>query len=200
MPDAETLKTNVLHDLRAGMEDTVLMEKYSLSYTELRSLYKDLYDAGRLRPPQGTESPFVRARSYPERGNTNPTRAFGHHLDGLERRVPPAASEDKRESERSCLDVDVPIYEIDLPEIHGQIRDITEKGARLAGIDANVGEVKTLVVLGDTFGEVSPFEFEAKCCWKEISGERTEYTAGFQITNITEQSLHELRKLIALGF
>ena len=49
--------------------------------------------------------------------------------------------------------------------MHGFVRDISEEGVGVAGIEAKVGDLKTLVILGDEFGEFSSFEFEAYCRW-----------------------------------
>jgi hypothetical protein len=56
MSEKEQIATKVLRDLCSGMEDTDLMEKYELSYLELRGLYQELFRAGLLLHPEHAES------------------------------------------------------------------------------------------------------------------------------------------------
>ena len=51
MSEKEQVARKVLRDLCSGMQDSALMEKYKLTYFELRSLYKELFDAGLLLGP-----------------------------------------------------------------------------------------------------------------------------------------------------
>ncbi len=99
---------------------------------------------------------------------------------------------------RHEVDFEVLIYEASRPEIHGTVRDISEEGVGVAGIEANRGEVKTLVVLGDELGEFSSFEFEAYCRWRFAEAEIGTYLTGFAISKISENDLRQLRKLLRL--
>jgi len=56
--------------------------------------------------------------------------------------------------------------------------------------------LKRLVVLGDDYGAVEPFEFEAQCRW--VKGEGRDCVAGFEILKISEEGLQELRKLMRM--
>jgi hypothetical protein len=102
-----------------------------------------------------------------------------------------------RSQERYYLDFDTLVYDEARPEIHGKVVDVTEEGVGLQGIEAHVDEIKTLVVLGDPFGESFPFEFRAICRWARRADDDTQ-TAGFQIVKIAPKDLEELRKLIRL--
>ena len=48
MSERELIARKVLKDLCSGMADTALMRKYKLTHVELRSLYRELFDAGLL--------------------------------------------------------------------------------------------------------------------------------------------------------
>ena len=52
MSQSDEISAKVLEDLRSGMSDTDLMKKHKLSYSELRSLFKDLFDSGILLQTQ----------------------------------------------------------------------------------------------------------------------------------------------------
>jgi hypothetical protein len=103
-----------------------------------------------------------------------------------------------RETDRYVLDFDIPVYEEGSSEIQGRVHDITEKGIGIRGLSLKVDEVKTLVVLGDAFGVVAPFELRAICRWSGLDGNDGQYAAGFQILEISNEAMEELRKLIKL--
>jgi len=176
----DELADNVLRDLREGMDDTALMDKYQLSYVQLRNLYLELFNSGRLlqsRPGQGTTQ---EQGSRPERAPI------------LER------SSTRREIDRYRLYFDIPVYELDRPGVLGAVCDVTENGLGVVGVDAQVNEVKTLVVEGDTFCDVAPFEVQARCCWIDREEGSDEVRAGFEITDISEYDRQQLDKLIEL--
>ncbi len=106
------------------------------------------------------------------------------------------AQDNIRDLFRHDIDFELPVYEASQPDILGKIRDITLEGVGLTGVKARVGEVKRFVTLGDDFGAVRPFEFEAKCRWFKRGTVERDYVSGYQITNISEEDLQELEELI----
>jgi len=66
-----------------------------------------------------------------------------------------------------------------------------------AGIEAKVGQIHTLTILGDDMGEVAPFEFEALCRWTRRAPDG-ELLAGFEIVNISDDSFEELLNWIRI--
>jgi hypothetical protein len=87
------------------------------------------------------------------------------------------------------------VYEEKHPEVKGKLKDISETGVQVAGIQSEIGEIKTLVVPQDFFGEFASFSFDAKCRWvKKVEDE--EWLAGFEIVQITNSNNEELRFLI----
>ena len=74
---------------------------------------------------------------------------------------------------------------------HAFIKDISEKGIGAVGISALPGKEFTLQLRSGQFDDWSTFGFHAVCRW---SSERD--LAGFEITNITEECLDQLRSLI----
>jgi hypothetical protein len=59
----------------------------------------------------------------------------------------------------------VTICEVGKPGTRYLVRDISENGIGVTGINAQIDETKSLAVVGDEFGEIAPFEFEAQCRW-----------------------------------
>jgi uncharacterized protein (DUF433 family) len=162
----------IVSDIKAGMTDPQLMTKYKIDRRALQSLFKKLLDLKAVS----------RDTLFGEMG-----LEYGTSL--------PA---NVREENRYVLDFDIPVYEVGLPETQGRVRDITEKGVGIRGLRHAVNDVKTLVVLGDAFGVVAPFEFSAICRWSGMDDREGTYAAGFQILDISENALQELRKLIKL--
>lgn len=229
MSQREVSAREILKDVRAGMDDTRLMEKYRLSSTALQNLFQKLVEAGLLRR-EGSGYALPGRRKLPagrvikdirsgmsseelmekydltERGLQRVCRELLAARELAPEQFQPEISfhsttvmrTNIRELQRYQVDFDLPVYEASSPEIHGQVRDITEKGVGLVGIESEAYETKTLVILGDYFGEVSPFEFLADCRWSRRRPPTGECFAGFRITGISNGSLRELKKLIRL--
>ena len=161
----------IFGDIRAGMSNADLMKKYELSAYMLRQVSKKLLDARGKRSAE--DGPDTLIEEVPE---LLATREFVRHE----------------------VDFEVPVYEATRPEVHGMVRDVSEDGISVMGITANVGERKTLVILGDELGAFSSFEFEGYCRWSfaDVS-DGTRFT-GFAVDKISEKDLRELRKLVRL--
>jgi hypothetical protein len=84
------------------------------------------------------------------------------------------------------------------PETHGRISDIAEKGLKIKGITARTGDVKTLVVQEEPFGEFASFTFNAECRWSAPDAQGSMVT-GFEIAHISMGCLRELKLLIHLA-
>ena len=80
--------------------------------------------------------------------------------------------------------------------LRGTVKDITEKGLAVRGIEADVGELKTLAILGDDIGIIDPFELMAECRWVGSEGSEGQSVAGFQVIAISDQDLQRLQEFI----
>jgi Mor family transcriptional regulator len=160
-----------LADIRAGMSNPDIMEKYKLSEDMLRQVSKKLLDARMTRSVE--EGPVT---TIEERPDFLATREFVRHE----------------------VDFELPVYEAGRPELHGLVRDVSEEGVGVAGIEAKVGDLKTLVILGDEFGEFSSFEFEAYCRWCYADKADGTCLAGFAISKISKNDLQQLKMLVRL--
>ncbi|HMK37075.1 MAG TPA: PilZ domain-containing protein [Desulfomonilaceae bacterium] len=209
----------VLQDIRSGMDDPALMEKYHLTPQGLQKLFKDLVGAGLWPERRHVNAKDVLRDIRSGVGRTELMEKHGLSFRGLQALVTllvdagvvkrnelygelrladdTVVPAEIRAFERYYLDFETPVYESGSPELCGKVLDITEVGVGLTGIEAEVNEIKRLVVLGDPFGEAAPFEFNAKCRWTSREKDGA-CIAGFQITDIAENDLEELRKLINL--
>lgn len=173
IPGRQRIKIReIVGDVKAGMTDSQMMAKYHIDHESLQALFKKLLDLKAI------------SRDI----------LFGEAGLACETPVPTHV----RELDRYVLDFDIPVYEQGCPEIQGRVHDITEKGVGIRGLSMKVDEAKTLVVAGDAFGVVAPFEFSAICRWSGLDHEDGRYAAGFQILEISRLSMEELRKLIKL--
>jgi uncharacterized protein (DUF433 family) len=160
----------ILADIRAGMKQSDLLKKYELSEDMLREVSKKLLSAQGKRLAIDADTVIVE----------------------------PAEFLSTRESVRHELDFDVTVYEADLPETFGMVRDVSEESISVSGVESNVGDSKTLVVLGDELGQFSSFEFEGSCLWEFTDAADGTCVAGFAISKISDTDAGELRKLVRL--
>ena len=102
----------------------------------------------------------------------------------------------KRKSPRARLTIRVPIYEFESGD-KGILRDISEKGMRVAGIEARVGQAKTFQIPVDMYVESDPLLVLAECKWVELrQGGKEYFVAGFEITDVTESDSEKLQNFI----
>ncbi len=161
-----------LADIASGMNESQLMKKYRLSRERLQRVCSILLTARNSAENEFQEEILIDRTTVVEAN--------------------------VRQIQRYYPDFEVPIYESISPEIQGRVRDITEEGVGVVGIEASVYEVKTFVVLGDPFGEVGPFEFQAECRWAKTNDGFQGNVSGYRIVDISEDDLRLLRKLIHL--
>lgn len=160
-------------DVRLGLSDMDLMEKYRLSYDQLQKGYEDIIRKGIMSRGElfGRSSLLAETISLPVDYFENKSAAY--------------------------LAFPVPVYEAGKPGVVGRIRNMTERDLGLIGIRARVDDLKTLVISPEKFAKIQPFSLDAECLWSEekASGE---YVAGFEIVSISRDNLAKLRSLIEL--
>jgi hypothetical protein len=160
---------DLIYDIRAGMTDFQLMEKYRLSDIGLQSAFKKLLHRQAISPEELCERfPLYEVMTV----------------------------EDMRSIVRSPLRQPLPIYDATRPEEKGLVRNITQQGVGVEGIFTRVNDIKTFMLDATGVASVGPIRFSAQCRWvkKRPSGE---YVAGFEIMKISPRSVAELRKLLA---
>jgi hypothetical protein len=167
-----TIKTReIIEDIRSGMGDVPIMEKYELSPTEF------LHILDRLERVSAVDATHTQTRR----------RALQSQ---------PTTNSGKRSLPRSYALFSIRIHDADNLGVVGTINDITQKGLQVSGIPASIGDLKTLVVRSDIFTVNPPLVMKATCRWvKKMPGD-TNYVAGFEITRISKDDSRALRNLI----
>jgi hypothetical protein len=161
---------DILNDLRSGMAAWELQVKYKLSAKPLQSIFKKLVERNAISHEKLYEmSSFYKDRVDRIRGRAHP---------------------------RADLAVYVPVYDIGSGAL-GVLRDISETGLRVAGIESSVGQASTFQIPLDMFMQAEPLLIVAECKWIEIKGRRKEYfVAGFEITDLSGRDSQILRNFI----
>lgn len=154
------------------MTDVDLMAKYGLSAKGLESAFTKLVNSGILTVGE----------------------IYGQRRSGQDTVI----IDDVRELPRHFLSMTIPVYEPDSEECIGKIRDVTEKGMGISGIQARIGEVKSFVIGCRPFLDVDNIWLEAECIWIQGGKKREDWYGGFQITKISPKHLKNLRELIHL--
>jgi uncharacterized protein (DUF433 family) len=155
-------------DLRAGLSRQELMAKYLCSSQRLRRLVAKLMAVGVVTQTELAESE--------------------HLADWAEFQLTPRLP-------RNYLPYPFPVHALGDPNATGLIIDITEHGLKVEGIDVRVGEVRRLSIIVTDVSEVRPFFLKARCRWVTKDPPKAS-AAGFEIQEITDSSLQELRKFI----
>jgi len=164
---------DIVQDIRAGLTDAQLMQKYRLSTKGLQSAFSKLVE----RKIIAAEELYGQSRSGDDTVLIDDMRKIPRHL----------------------LTVEIPVFEVGKPEVEGRIVDITENGLGITGFEAVVGDLKSLAIPCRQYLEVDRIQFEAQCRWvAEPEGDSDPRRTGFQITKIEKDGLRNLRELIQL--
>jgi hypothetical protein len=170
-PKRKINASGIIRDIRSRMTVSQLMEKHGISSKGLRIVLRKLLDG--------------RAITKVELGGDTALYRDSLGVKGIRRWL------------RQATILPVWVYDSGNPSAKGSIRDISEKGVCIEGIEAAVGEVKNLIVRSGAFGEGHTAVFQAKCRWvikEETFGRKR--VAGFEITSISGLDAAELRKLM----
>jgi len=97
---------------------------------------------------------------------------------------------------RHRIDLPVLVYDAQDPTIRGEVRDVSEKGIGVQKMNIKVSDIKRLVVLANEYFSIEPFGFEAQCRWTTPTTDDRHPLAGFEIINISEESLKSLGKFV----
>ncbi len=160
---------NVVTDIRSGMTDAQLMEKYEISAIGLRQLFKQLLEAKAIQFSE------LRARNAPYQDV--------------------AALDDFRSALRDQVTFPLTIYERNNPDNTGSICDISKTGLRTKGVRARLNEIKTFVVPAQEsdFGE--SVIFQAICRWNQIETGSGDF-GGFDLIKVLNGNWRDLQVFI----
>jgi hypothetical protein len=160
----------VVQDLRSGMQEPALMEKYRLSPKGCQRLLERLVDSGVISHSELYEI----------------SESYRSKIDGF----------NGRRHNRAYLTVPLPIYDTQ-SFASGLLRDISREGFRVVGMDATVGEVKTFEIPLDIFMQADPLLVVGECRWVARRGQDKKYiVAGYKMTNFSVDDENAVRKFI----
>ncbi len=163
---------DIIDDLRSGNTDSELMEKYGLSSRALQTICQKLV----ARQAISQSELYQRSRLY--RQTADQIKARG--------------------CPRVDLSIHIPIYDL-LGSATGLLRDISETGLRVAGIEASVGQTKTFQIPIDTFMQADPLLVVTRCRWVKTKGKNRKYpVAGFEILDLSDKDRRSIREFIRL--
>jgi hypothetical protein len=163
---------DIVGDINHGLTDDQLMEKYGLSPRGLHSAMQKLA-ARDLLPHQDLN---LQTPSFAD------TVLFTEA-----RRIP-----------RNYPAVAVSVFDGRNLGKAGIVRDLTEEGLGVRGLDGRLNGLQTLLIHSGTSAEVNPIAFHARCRWVKPGFTESESAAGYVITHISEENARELRRLIKL--
>ncbi|MBI5249659.1 MAG: hypothetical protein HY912_09205 [Desulfomonile tiedjei] len=166
----ETRIDEIIDDVRSGITDSDLIEKYHISAKSLKYLLNQLLNQGRMSGAALYWRPLMCD-------------------DSVE-------TESRRLLPRYLVASLIPAHYEENPEAKGWVFDINERGVRICGLTAKPGEVKRLVFLVRQMKEMRNIVAEAECRWFAMEGPEARPFAGFKIISITPENLLALRELI----
>jgi hypothetical protein len=167
--EREIRAKEIVNDIVSGIGDNELMHKYRLTYRGLQSVFTKLVESNVI------DSALLEGRIVPQL-STETT---------VVTRLP-----------RKDIFVPLPVEDAANPECRGIVTNITERGLGVKGMNAEVDEVKKLVIKPDKFFQLTPFKLQAKCRWVNPADEVQEVLAGFETIAIRHSDLQKLRNLI----
>ena len=162
--------SDIVNDIRSGMDDSVLMVKYSLTAKGLESAFKKLLDAKAL----------TRGELY----SRSPLRDDTVMVENL------------RSTPRNFLTCSITIKDAADPEIEGHINDISERGLQVTGINAESGDVKEFLIPDDEELGLESCTFKAECRWVSNGKNGDGMVSGYQIMEIDDPGLKQIRKIV----
>jgi hypothetical protein len=202
----------IIRDVAQGVSQVRLMRKYGLTRGQLRAVLHQLSDIRQRR----VESMVIDIKSglglsiFAQKYQLSVQATFdtlkqlvdegavskGEVAALFERDNAALMGDRFRTAERNYPTLMVSVVDVGNNGDLYVVRDISEKGLRVDGIKANVGEIKNLAVVGDALGQIVPFELEAECRWVGYVDPGGERCAGFRITHISDEDLVRLRRFI----
>lgn len=177
-PQMEARHKEILEDLRAGMTNDELREKYRLSRTKLRELFEDFADSGNLEKKEGAYA--IPNWRIPRRHLIWTHQIAGY---GMKRRYVVA----------STL-----VYDAFEPDVKGQLSEVAGDTILTKGIGCALYQPATLVVQSEYFRSGKPLVFDAKCDWVRPFQSGEPSTAEFTITNMANCVQQEFLEFIEL--
>jgi hypothetical protein len=175
MKEKRTIKAkDIVNDVRAGLTNLQLMEKYELSPKGLKSIFTKLVEAKAVR----SDELDMRVPSFTDTVGLDQVRVYP----------------------RSYVVLHLPILDLDSNQ-QGRVLDLSIHGFQVAGIKCEVGLTMRFRLQPGDVSDINGFDVEAECRWTK--GDSPEnLVPGFKIKDIdteTEKKLSTLIKELTLG-
>jgi hypothetical protein len=167
-------------DIGSGMTDLRLMAKYRLTSRGLDAVYRKLGELKLIVPRESGDKRQARSPAQTE------------NLDFVE----PLSDTTLRISPRQIIDFPLRCYDADDPETIGDIRDLSEEGIGVKGLQSRPIEIRTLVIPISELYMPQPVVLEAICRWSGRDETDGAPLAGFEVTKFVQGSLQEILDLI----
>ncbi len=181
----------VVEDVKAGMTDAAIIEKYDLSDRSLKAIYKKLLNWGSLTIEDLKRRQTVAHAGIDEPATITPLQSSKVHKDSEK-----SSEIEQRSNPRADLYVPLPVYELGSSRF-GVVKDVSESGLCVAGIPSLVGEVKSFQLPIDSFMNADPLLLVAECRWVEKRGNKDkDVVAGFQLLDLSDADRTSLKNLI----
>ncbi len=170
MPGARTINAaDLVNDIRAGLSDTELIEKYRVSAKGLQNLFKQLLSARVMH-------------AYEIYGRE---QTFDHTV----------RLEDLRRIPRHPIGFTFPVHDAQSPNNKGLVRDISAKGLKVEGLTVYGGEQRSLVIPPDDVYLKEPIEFLALCRWVVPEQKGLKRVCGLEIIEVSSGNYQRLVEL-----
>jgi hypothetical protein len=156
---------DMVEDIRSGLSDSELMQKYGLSEVGLQKVFRRLLDTKSLTPEE------FEAWSI-----------FSNETVPLNIRL----------HERFRPNFLLPIFEAHRPENSGSVVSISRHGIGAEGLRAETGEVMNLVIPLDRILGGTPLLLQARCRWVRDAGDGGVNFAGFFLIAVAQGSWEKL--------
>lgn len=163
----------VVDDIRSGATELDLMLKYQLSAASLQRLFMKLLS----------------------KGVVDSTDLLGLSPSGDDT----AKITETRKMDRCYPLVTLYVSEVQKRTVVGMVNDITREGVGVIGLAPTKGDIKHFLISAYDFYHLKPFSLKAICRWSHDSSTSAERISGFEITEIGEASLINLRDVIELA-
>ncbi len=157
-------------DIRSGMGEIPIMEKYRISPGEFMDILETLKEV------DSNDLEIIEARLNELRKNCDPSEM---------RSVP-----------RNYMVFPATVHDAHDPSVWGLVNDITASGLQVEGIRAYVNEKRSLIFRCEDLSSETEIAFEALCRWAKRGHGGDKDVAGFEITSISDSSLAGLRNLM----
>lgn len=168
---------DIVKDIKLGLGDVPVMEKYDLRPADYLKILEKLRKA-----------------------QTVPEAELDDRISEWKSRE--GKKDDLREGPRCYLIVTVKVSDAKDHNIQGQLLDLSEKGCRLAGVPCAVGQTRKLrLEVEVSEGQFLGCKFTAQCRWEKKDDTDGSCLTGFEITHILPsdaENLQQISKLLAI--